>query len=92
MTAIEMMGIQEGVRREGANLRWCHGEAHLSDGLTKETGKSQLTRFYGDGCVWSLVHDEEMISARKRRQQGKQPLVEDTTCPKRDLDKDWVED
>ena len=52
----------------------------------------QLERFYADGCVWSLVHDEEIVSARKRRQQGKQPLDEETTCPTRDLDKDWIED
>ena len=80
------------MRRQGAIPQWCHGEANLSDGLSKETAKTQLERFYGDGCVWSLVHDEEMISARKRRQQGKQPLDEETTCPKRDSDKDWVED
>ena len=29
-----------------------------------------------------------MVSARERRQQCKQPLDEETTCPKRDLDKD----
>ena len=90
-TAIEMMGIQEGIRRQNAILRWCHGEANLSDGLTKETAKTQLERFYDNGCVWSLVHDEEMVSARKRRQQGKQPLDEETSGPKRDLDKEWVE-
>ena len=91
-TAIEMMGIQECMRRQNAILRWCHGEANLSDGLTKETAKTQLERFYGDGCVWSFVNDEAMVSARKRRQQGKQPMDEETSRPKRDLDKDWVED
>ena len=70
-TAIKMMGIQEGMRRQNAILRWCHGEANLNDGLTKKTAKRQLERSYGDGCVWSLVHDEEMVSARKRRQQLK---------------------
>ena len=33
-----------------------------------------------------------MVSARKRRQQGKQPLDEEITCPKRDLDKACVEE
>ena len=42
-------------------------------------------------CMESCAN-EEMVSARKRRQQGKQPLDEQTTCPKRDLDKQWVED
>ena len=86
------MEEKEGMRRQNAILRWCHGEANLSVGPTKETAKTLLERFYGDGCVWCLVHDEEMVSTRKRRQQGKQPLDEETTCPKRDLDKDWVED
>ena len=67
-------------------VRWCHEEANLSNGLTKETAKT------GDGCVWSLAHEEEMVSARKRRQQGKLPLGEETTCPKRDLDNIWVGD
>ena len=34
-TAIEMMGIQEGMKRQNAILRWCHGEANLRDGLHK---------------------------------------------------------
>ena len=38
-TAIEMMGIPEGMRRENVIPRWCHGEAHLSDELDKETVK-----------------------------------------------------
>ena len=42
--------------------------------------------------MWNLVHDEEVVSASKRRQQGKLPLDEETTCPKRDLDKAWVDD
>ena len=42
-------------------------------------------------CMESCAN-EEMVNARKRRQQGKQPLDEETTCPKRDLDKHWVED
>ena len=58
----------------------------------RSKAKTQLERFYGDGCVWSLVHDEEMVIARKRRQQGKQPLDEETTRPKRDLDMSWVEE
>ena len=65
-TAFEMIGIQEGMRRQNPILRWCHGEAYPSDGLTKETAKTKLERFYDDGCIWSLVHDQEMVSARKR--------------------------
>ena len=91
-TALEMMGIQEGMRRQNAIARWCLGEANLSDRLTKERAKTQLERFYRDGCLWSLVHDEEMVSVRKRRQQRKQLLDEERMCPERDFDKARVEE
>ena len=65
----------------------CHAEANLSGGPTKETAKTHLERFCGDGCVLSLVHDEEMVSARKRGHQGKQLKDEETTCPKRDFER-----
>ena len=44
-TAIEMLGIQERMRKQIAFLRWCHGEANLSDGLNQETAKMQLDQF-----------------------------------------------
>ena len=84
-TAIEMLGIQKTMRRQHVLLRWCHGEANLSDGLTKETVKAQLGRFYRDGCVWSLVHDEEMVKAWKRRKRGMPPLDEGAMGLERDV-------
>ena len=42
-TAIEMMGIQEGMRRQNAILR--HGEVNLSDGHAKETAKISVGTF-----------------------------------------------
>ena len=41
--------------------------------------------------MWSLVHDEEMESARKLRQGGKPPLDEETMGSERDLDSAWTE-
>ena len=43
--AIEMMGIQEGMRRQNAIPRWCHGEVNLSDGHAKETAKIAVGTF-----------------------------------------------
>ena len=40
-TAIEMLGIQEGITEQDANMKWCHGEANLADGLTKDTAKKK---------------------------------------------------
>ena len=76
-----MLGIQEGIKRQNAILRWCHGEGHLSEGLTEETAKLQLERFHHDRCVWSLVHDEEKVNARKRQQRRKLPRDEEEMGP-----------
>ena len=41
-TAIEMVGIQDGRGRQNAILLWwCHGEANVSDGLTKESSTTR---------------------------------------------------
>ena len=69
-TAIEMMGIQEEMRRQNEMMSW-----RSKFQLTKDTAKTQLERFYDDGCVWSLINDEEMVRARKCRQQGNNPWM-----------------
>ena len=89
-TAIEMLGIQEGITTQEAIVNWCHGEANLADGLTKETAKTQLDNFYGGDCTWSLVHDKDMVSARKRRKKGQQPLDEPEPEDRKDLEKEWL--
>ena len=43
-TAMETLGIQEGM--QNAMWRWCHGDAHLGDGLTKETAKTELEHVF----------------------------------------------
>ena len=89
-TAIEMLGIQEGITTQEAIVKWCHGEANLADGLTKETARTQLDNFYSGGCTWSLVHDKDMVSARKRRNQGQEPLDEQGMEDLKDIEKDWI--
>ena len=84
-----MLGIQEGIAIQEAIVKWCHGEANLADGLTKETAKTQLDNFYNGGCTWSLVYDKDMVSARKRRKKGQQPLDEPDPEDRKDLEKEW---
>ena len=85
-TAIEMLWDPR--RDEKAE---CNSEvANLSDGASVETGHMQSEQFYREGCVWSLVHDKEMLSARTRR-QGKLLLNEQSVCPRRDRSKSWNE-
>ena len=68
-------------------MKWCHGEANLADGLTKETARTQLDNFYSGGCTWSLVYDNDMVSARKRRKKGQQPLGEPDPEDRKDREK-----
>ena len=37
------------------------------------------------------MHEQEMVSARKRRQRGKLPLDDEDMGPKRVLDRKWIE-
>ena len=40
--------------------------------------------------VWSLVFDDENVSARKRKQRDKMPLDEEAVGPERDVEREWV--
>ena len=48
-----------GIMDQEAIVKWCHGEANLADGLTKETARTQLDNFYSGGCMWSLVYGKD---------------------------------
>ena len=50
-------------------MRWCHSEANLSDSLTKATAYGPIELYMRTGC-WVLVHDEEQLSAKKRKERG----------------------
>ena len=51
------------------SARWVHSEAQLGNALTKG-GAKELEPFYRGGQQWKTVSDEQMQSARKRRQNG----------------------
>ena len=75
-TCIEMMGIQESFEPEQVEVRWVHGEANLSNSLTKCTELEQIDSFCRAGSRWASVQDELMLSAKRRRQLGLRPLDE----------------
>ena len=52
--------------------RRVHSEAQLGNALTKG-GAKELGHFYKLGGLWRIVHDPQMRSARKRRQDGSAP-------------------
>ena len=61
-------GFRALYRRDGA-YRACHSEANLSDSLTKATAYGPIELYMRTGC-WVLVHDEEQLSAKKRKDRG----------------------
>ena len=55
-----------------------------------DPAKTQPDNFYREGCTWSLVHDADMVSARKRRQKGQGPLEEQRPENKKDITQERV--
>ena len=55
-------------------MHWVHGEANLADALTKEGAEAVLQDFMARKQKWSIVHDPEMRSAKKRKAGGQDRL------------------
>ena len=72
-------------------VKWCHGEANLAGGLTKETERTQLDNVYSGGGKWSLAYDKNTVSGRKRREKGQQSSDEPDPEDGKDLEKEWLQ-
>ena len=75
-TDIEMLALKQAQERNQVRIRWVHGEAQLSNGLTKPLEHKQLDLFYKMDPSWRLVEDDEKASARRRKALGLAPLEE----------------
>ncbi|CAE7688746.1 RE1 [Symbiodinium sp. CCMP2592] len=73
-TSIELLGLKEAQRRTNVIIRWVHSEAQLANSLTKANGLKELEMFYRMSQKWRIVEDENMMSARRRRELGLRPL------------------
>ena len=71
---LELLSLKESQQRTSVNVRWVHSEAQLANSLTKWNGGHELELFYKMQSCWRIVEDPEMMSARRRRAQGLQPL------------------
>ncbi|CAE7525545.1 RE1 [Symbiodinium sp. CCMP2592] len=71
---IELMGLKESQDATGVVLRWVHSEAQLANALTKIQNHKELELFYSMRHRWRIVEDPEMKSARKRKDEGLEPL------------------
>ena len=76
---IELLGLKESQQSTDLKVRWVHSEAQLANGLTKAGPGKEIELYYRMGHKWRIVEDSEMMSARKRKTAGLEPL--DNTSP-----------
>jgi len=78
---LTLMRIKESQHVNQVIVRWVHSDAQLANSLTKGRELRQLLLFYDLGHVWRIVEDPSMSSARRRKEQGLEPLeVPDATA------------
>ena len=82
-TDLELLCVKSAQRHNHVILRWVHSEAQLGNALTKG-GAKELELFYRGGQQWKIVSDQQMQSARKRRQNGQHPLDEPVETQKKE--------
>jgi hypothetical protein len=73
-TDIELLSLKAAQANNQVIIRWVHGEAQLSNGLTKANEYKELLLFYRMHHRWRIVEDDEKASARRRKTMGLAPL------------------
>jgi len=73
-TDIELLSLKAAQNNNQVIIRWVHGEAQLSNGLTKANEYKELLLFYRMHHRWRIVEDDEKASARRRKTMGLAPL------------------
>ncbi|OLQ11583.1 hypothetical protein AK812_SmicGene4618 [Symbiodinium microadriaticum] len=73
-TSLELLAIKESQANTGVGMRWVHSEAQLANSLTKAGGFREYELYYKMGHQWRLVEDASMMSAKRRKEMGLQPL------------------
>ena len=75
---IELLSLKEAQQTSNLVIRWVHSEAQLANSLTKCGGNHEMDLYYRMNFAWRIVEDEEMMSARRRKTKGLQPLQRTT--------------
>ena len=75
-TNIEALALKESQQNTGLIVRWVHSEAQLANSLTKAGGKNEIEMYYKMCQRWRIVEDPEMKSARRRKEEGIEPLAQ----------------
>ena len=67
---IEALSLRGNLERGHTTISWVHGDAMLSNSLTKCQEKHQAFLYVQMGHRWKVLYDEQMQSARARKKQG----------------------
>ena len=76
-SSIEALGLRENMERTGTTISWVHGDAMIANSLTKPQEKHQMLLYVQMNFRWRIVYDEQMMSAKSRKKQGKDALDSD---------------
>ena len=71
---LEALSLKESQDNSQLQLRWVHSDAMLANSLTKPSEKWQILLFQKMKYHWRIVHDSNMVSARKRKAEGIDPM------------------
>ena len=71
-SAVEGLALRESLGRTKTQLRWCHSEANVADGLTKADPRAlQLLRKFLASSVWRIIWDPLFTSSKRLRSQAR---------------------
>ena len=72
---IEAIALKESQMNTQLQLRWVHSDAMLANSWTKPSEKWQVQLFMKMAQNWRIIHDDNMLSARRRKAEGINPMM-----------------
>ena len=76
---IEALTVKDSMPDTGLMLRWVHSDAQLANSHTKPSEKHQVHLFQKLHSHWRIIHDPDMMSARRRKAAGLAPMTQSPT-------------
>eukprot|EP00435_Cladocopium_sp_Y103_P031789 s1589_g8.t1 len=71
---IEALTIKESMSATGLMLRWVHSDAQMANSHTKPSENHQILMFQCLQSKWRIIYDPDMLSARRRKSAGMEPM------------------
>ena len=71
---IEALTVKSSMDDTGLMLRWVHSDAQLANSNTKPSEKHQIILFQKLQHKWKIIYDANMVSARRRKTGGVDPM------------------